>query len=501
MKKGRKVILKRILAGILALAMICGYMPTGLKGSHIAKAEGTIFGKVSDPDTHDRAQDIFAGTTLNAGRIMVGKFVNENKLDFSKEADGASWLVSDPNNFLIAISQAAQSMGVSSEIPVPIDAVFVLDTSGSMAYDIDSTQENNVAWADQRATHMVAAANDAIESLLAANSLNRVAVVAFSDSTTTLSPLYSYTGTAATEHLTWNGSSIRGRDTDGTTGNGRNGKSGGTNIHAGIAAGAKILANATNTTVTINNKEVTRIPFLIVLSDGAPTYSGSSIDWTNPTGKQGPGNGSYAGNGFLPVLAASYYKNIINQKYFGENVSSENHTYMYTIGVGVDGLSATDKALAEITLNPKDNMKAGNQFYENDTNHDFKYYWEQYQADKTFEIWVDSDETYTIGEGSYWENQKENWYDRDNWVEVEYDNHQPSVKSLLYNDSYYPANNASGLEAAFRSIVVEIQKRAIAYPTLTNESMTADYSGYVTFRDVIGEYMEVKDMKGVIADG
>jgi len=500
MKKGRMLTLKRILAGVLALAMICGYLPAGLRGSHIAKAEETIFGKVSDPDTHDRAQDIFAGTTLNAGRVMVGKFVNENGLDFSNEAAGASWLASAPENFLIAISQASQSVGISSEIPVPIDAVFVLDTSGSMAYDIDSTQQN-VSWADQRATHMVNAANDAIESLLAANSLNRVAVVAFSDSTTTLSTLYSYTGTAATNHLTWNGSSIVGRDTDGTTGSSRNGKSGGTNIHAGIAAGAQILANATNTTVTINGKEVSRIPFLIVLSDGAPTYSGSNDDWTNPSGTQGPGNGSYVGNGFLPVLTASYYKNVIDQKYFGDNVSSENHTYMYTIGVGVDGLSATDKALAEITLNPKENMNANNQFYRNNTNHDFEYYWQQYQADNTFEIQVNNGDTYTIGKGSYWENQKENWRDPDNWVEITFDNHQPSVTSLLYNDNYYPANNASGLEAAFRSIVVEIQKRAIAYPTLTNESMTADYSGYVTFRDVIGEYMEVKDMKGVIADG
>lgn len=498
-KKRMKMNWKRLLAALIVVVMVGGYIPTSLGGNVAAAALETT--KIADPNTATRAVDLFAGTTMNAGRVMVGKTVDTDEVDYSGEAKGANWLASSPTNFLVTISQAAQAMGVSSEIPVPIDAVFVLDTSGSMAYDIDSTQENGVAWADQRATHMVAAANDAIASLMAANSLNRVAVVAFSDSTTTLSTLYHYTGTAATSHLTWDGNRIVGRDTDGTTGSSRNGKSGGTNIHAGIAAGAKILAEAENTTVTIGDKEVTRIPFLIVLSDGAPTYSGSSTDWTNPSGIQGPGGSVYVGNGFLPVLTASYYKNVISKNYFGDNVTESNRAYMYTIGIGVDGLSNDEKALALLTLNPKDNMNSQNSYYENSTNHDFKYYWEQYQADKTFEILVNNNDMYTIGQGSYWENQKENRRDPDNWVEVFYDNHQPSVTSLLYNDNYYSANNATGLQDAFRQIVVEIQKRAITYPTQTDVDMTADFSGYVTFRDVIGEYMEVKGMKGIIADG
>lgn len=508
-KSEKKFSVKRLLAGVLVAAMLCGYVPTTWGNQASAAVE---YGKVSDPDTVTRPVDLFAGTSANAGRIVVGKSVSETGVDFSSEAANAKWEVTDPENFLVTISQSAQSVGISSEIPVPIDAVFVLDTSGSMAYDIDSTQENNVPREDQRATHMVDAANDAIAALLAANPLNRVAVVAFSgasdnmNATTVLSQLYSYTDSgnnlAASEHLQWvsnrgfgsdSGNYIAGRNTNGTRGGYRHGKNGGTNIHAGIAEGAKILANATNTTVNINGKEVTRIPFLIVLSDGAPTYSSSSFDWKNPgTGEnsqQGPGGSSYVGNAFLPVLTASYYKDVISTHYFGNNVTASNRAYMYTIGVGVDGLNDEDEALALITLNPKENLNSSNRYYESsdpnsrDTDY-FKNYWENYQNGTSFTIEVNNRDTYSFGT---------------NWSGTS--NIDSSVTSLAYNDTYYPASSASQLTTAFRNIVVEIQKRAISYPTQVSETMTDDYSGYVTFRDLIGEYMEVKDLKGIIGDG
>lgn len=516
---------RRIIALILAMIMAVSCMPADFVTRQAAAADEETaleMTKIADSDTSTRPIDVFAGTTKNAGRILVGKTVEEMKVDYSSEASGAQWTVSDLENFLVTVSQSAQTMGVSSEIPVPLDVVFVLDTSGSMAYSIKNGSDN-ASRADQRATHMVAAANDAIDAILAANSLNRVGVVAFSDGTTVLSELGHYedtdAGNSASEHLQWaswkstdsgghhggtnqrelvidstSGSLIVGRDNDAanTLGGYRNGTNGGTNIQAGIAAGAQLLSEAEDTTVTLENGQtVVRLPFLIILSDGAPTYSSTSENWKLPgTAVQGDGNNAYVGNGFLAALTASYYKKEISKHYFGTNVTDSNRAYVYTIGVGLSTMKeSTDKALAEITLNPKDNLIASNQFYQaqntSDTSTDyFKNYWDKYLAGTaSFTIKVNSgnggNSTYTV---------------RQSTIDGE-------VKSLAYNDQYYPVSSADTMTNAFKNIVIEIQKRAIAYPTLTDTTLTDNFSGYVTFTDEIGEYMEVKDVKGVIGDG
>lgn len=234
--------------------------------------------------------------------------------------------------------------------------------------------QNNV----NRAASMVTAANSAIATLMDANPYNRMAVVAFSSynygggtsnkaAANVLSSLKHYEGEEATSHLRWateSGSTtgwgdkdyIAGCDTVTKTSNWnqtttqpatRNGYSGGTNIQAGIVEGAKLLtANSNTTTVQTEYGTVTRMPFIMVLSDGQPTFSLQDSTWYNPTSttELGDGKDPFAGNGFLPALTAAYYKAKITEKYYGSAASEKNRCSIYTVGVQLT------EELAKITL-------------------------------------------------------------------------------------------------------------------------------------------------------
>ncbi|MBQ8816755.1 MAG: VWA domain-containing protein, partial [Lachnospiraceae bacterium] len=313
---------KRLIALTLSAVMILGGMPTvpAYAADSGTPVPGTIV-TVADPETLHRPIDIYGQDTFNAGKITVGKSVSTTGFE-NDTLDGVSMggLTPDTNNFLVTLSQSAQATGLSSKLPVPVDAVFVLDTSGSMA------DPSN----DPRYKNMISAANDAISALLAANDQNRVAVVAFSDedsgygtsdgaAANILSDLAHYDGEAATAHLqrvnsegeaSDNGTYVAGRKVETITtterqrvqvGTDRWGRpeyewqdvevtstlnayrkaqEGGTNIQAGIALGASLLMDSTKeTTAIVNGKTVTRIPFIVVLSDGNPTYSSTTAEW------------------------------------------------------------------------------------------------------------------------------------------------------------------------------------------------------------------------------
>lgn len=565
MKKtqGRYSALNRVLALLLAFVMVAGYFPTtsGWKVSAAELAPGTIT-TVADPETLTRPTDIYGQNTLNAGKVTVGKSVSTT----SVTVNGQNISLSDPDNFLVTISQSAQVMGLSSETSVPVDVVFVLDTSGSMGY-------NNTSSKTGRAEAMVNAANNAIATLLAANEHNRVSVVAFSgedagggdsdgDAANVLSSLYHYEGNAASKHLQWvngsktayNGSTtnttstnfgvgsnyylIAGRDTDGTVGDTRNGGNGGTNIHAGIALGAQQLTRVTDTTVTYEDgTTVTRMPFIVLLSDGAPTFSSSSENWYAPsqTAEQGPGSSSYAGNGFLAALTAAYYKGVITEHYYGDKADNDNSCNIYTIGVMLNSLTEDngDRDLAEVTMNPK-------QYLSDTTNtfaDDFNSYWTAFGKGGDFLVQIQDgsigydyngsmDDLVWIGEGEpgsgapdpddYWAYRR--WRNANylrksafytvtentisatsNYVNGKNKNGQAMYTGgIAYNDGHYNATQTSEIAAIFQNIVNEISKKAISAPTHVNTTSGENFSGYVHFSDPIGQYMEVKDLKGVV---
>lgn len=569
---------QRLLSFALAAVMVFGILPVQTRA--VTDAEEYLVDHtdtVADPDTVSRPADVYGNDTEHAGKVTVGKSVSDEAITLAA-GEKEHTFTPGTDNFIVTVSQAAQIMGLASESSVPVDVVFVLDTSGSMG-------TNNTDKPTGRAEAMVEAANAAIASLMAANKNNRVGVVAFSGqgagygtsnsaAANVLTPLAHYTDQSATNHLRWVNSSgnaptnsetdtgigtsynyIQGRGTDAGR---RNGGNGGTNIHAGVALGAKMLTSA-STTELVDGKQVTRMPFLVVLSDGQPTFSASNTEWYDPsmTSEQGPGNGAYSGNGFLPALTAAYYKGKITEHYYGDTASEKNRCYIYTIGVGLDSLTGDNKALAQITMDPAtyttgnyaaDNAASywnyGNTHDANtkDATHGWKTYWESFNktsaADFSVEIDGGSWQNVWVGEGEEGTGrpQREDYYDRwgrfdwdaydeavERWEEENYErvwvpgNYTISTATInatksyvngvgynggiAYNDDYFNANETSEITAAFNKALQEIQLKAMSSPTHVDATFGEDFSGYVTFTDPIGEYMEVKQMYGILANG
>ena len=523
---------KRAVSMILCMAMLITVLPAA---AFAAPANGGEWiTTVADPATLTRPEVIYGDNTLNAGKITVGKSVSDSNIT----VNGQTVTVDGDNNFLVTISQSAQVMGLSSQSNLPVDVVFVLDTSGSM-------DDNG------RAGALVTATNSAISTLMEANEQNRVAVVAFSSAAewwgnswsdwgggsaggaaaNVLSSLKHYTGAAADSHLQWVNSSgaasgdnreyIAGRDQVRVNGRNvnayRNGSNGGTNIQAGIAEGAKLLTAVQDTTYTdpTTGDTVTRIPFLIIVSDGHPTYVSNDSDWFEPqgTGQQGPGSNSYEGNGFIAAMTAAYYKGVITEHYYGDKASADNHCFVYTMGVEIDALDDTqygavvgdDQSLAQITLDPStyatgdyaadtavSYYRYGNTWNaerprDRSTTHSFMTYWNNYTAGNAFDVRTDNDETYTFSAASIAETKK-------------YVNGVGYAGGLTYNDEYFDASNVSEMNDIFERLLRTIQEKAVSVPTQVS-SGNYEVDGYVTFTDPIGEYMEVKEIKGVIADG
>ncbi len=527
MKNG---VFKKLTSLVLVLAMVLVLAPVIPVATHAAEP-----GKIStsaDPQTLTRPNEIYGDNTQNAGKVTVGKSVSDSTVTLPT---GERFTPAE-NNFLVTISQFAQVMGLASQSQVPVDAVFVLDTSGSM-------DDYN------RAESMVSAANTAIAALMASNPNNRVSVVAFSRSTqgggtsngeaaNVLSSLSHYDGEAATAHLSWSGSYIQGRDVIKTvttergdwiqtgrfpwegyyeevevvteTRANRHGYRGGTHIQAGIALGAQQLMNATPT-ATVGDKAVTRMPFLIILSDGAATFSADSSTWYTPsmTSEQGDGSNPYEGNGFLAALTAAYYKGAITEHYYGTAANAENRCFVYTIGVDLDELSGDDEGLAQITMDPATYTTGnyalessdsyyiyGNSFNNNrNTTHGFRTYWNNFVAGSNFSIRVDDGETFTVTSASISAAKNYVMGKSKAGSSLGYNG------GLAYNDDYFDASNPENLTAVFQSLVTTIQQKAISAPTHVDTSLGDNFSGYVTFTDPIGEYMEVKQMLGVVADG
>lgn len=507
-KNEKRALFQRLLSFLLAAVMVVGYIPATATTAEAASVET----KTADNATWDRLQTLYEGDTLHAGKVTVDKSVSAGNESGQVTIENQTFTLADENNFIVNVSQMAQVMALSTQTTVPVDVVFVLDTSGSMQ--------------GSRATTMVTAANTAIKQLMEANDDNRISVVAFSSANygggtsngaaaNVLSPLAHYednkntTTTSddeASNHLRWtnsegssnSGSYIMGRSAGNAVRGirlGNDNYAGGTNIQVGIALGAQQLTNVAqeDTYVTdANGNKITRIPFIIVLSDGAPTFSSSAETWYTPSfsSQNGDGNSAYTGNGFLAAMTAAYYKGKITEHYFGTSASNTNRCFVYTIGVQIQN---TD--LAELTLDPSANYSTT---ATNGHTGRFKTYWENYVKGDEFKIATNSNNgsDYTVTEQTI--------KDTKNYVNglsstgtKMYDvTAGDRVGGIEYNDGYYGATETSQIAGIFTQIVSEIAQKAISSPTQV--STTADFDGYVTFTDVIGEYMEVKDMKGIL---
>ena len=207
----------------------------------------------------------------------------------------------------------------TTESPIPVDVVFVLDTSWSMI-DKDSS----------RGTNMVKAVNNAIDEILRFNKNNRISVVGYSEygvlsnlkvpynnkeHSSVLLPLGRYTANDGKNYLNKSENRIETNIKDYAKKTRH--FDAGTFTQAGIQKGAEQLINSTGKTVKVDGKDVQRVPVIIVVSDGEPTVF--STNYTSPLSEPVLGTSQLANTsavyGYYTILTANYYKQQVAKAY------------------------------------------------------------------------------------------------------------------------------------------------------------------------------------------
>ncbi len=463
----KHTITKKFISIAICLALILSYLPNMVWG-----AEGDS-GRVADPSTMDTWKQLFLPDPLNtenAGGVWTDKSVFTDASVFA----GTGIRQHHADSFLVALSAIASTMTVTGMSNVPTDTMLVLDVSGSMNDDMDN---NDVA------EELVAAANTSIQTLLDTNKNNRVGVVLYSgphakggatsDSDAVLIlPLGRYTTGSDGEYLNYsvsrggreNNTETVSLDADvvyeGTSRKPASGSKevlGGTYIQKGIyLAMGQFTADGNVTTVedpTVGT--LSRKPIVVLMSDGAPTVG--TTDFTQPNAiNLGDGTYSDAAIGFVTQLTAAYAKAVIEDKYGCESL-------FYTLGLGT-----ADDDIATSVLNPASSTTAVNDFWA---------LYEETEVGDTFRV-VDSKRQ----AGRLTKIQQ--------------------ALEQNYVDRYFSVSGTSdlaeGLKEAFQDIVGQIQLQSRYFPTLISGS--EDLSGYISFADRIGRYMDVKAVQGILID-
>ncbi len=459
--KNRKRLTKQIISMVLCFTLMLSCLPMSVFAAE--NSTNPYYKRIVDVNTMDnwtKYFDLNNLDTTNAGGVWTDKSVFTDASAFPDSVK----MINDNENFLTALSALAANKEVVGYSTVPTDTVLVLDLSGSME---NSNSEND----------LINAANDAIEKLLDTNKNNRVGVVlysangstgtsTYSQSVTQILPIDRYTTGSDGQYLSLSRQGTVSVDGDvrGTKNFDRKTKSfgGGTYIQAGLWEALKMFESI-DTVISDNNWQSgdSRMPILVLMSDGAP--STGTTNYANVgTSNVGNGNesGLTAGNAFLTQLTASYVINRIKAHYQEEN--SEVRGLFYTLGFNIG-----DNDVAKSVMNP-------------DSSTYTDALWSSYNNLTTGSLSVRVKNTSSQS--------------------TQYSNVAITKNSYVTNKSYvdeYFSASGNGLTDAFNSIVDEIILQSRYYPTYL-EGGSPDFSGYVEFEDKLGEYMEVKNINGIL---
>ena len=258
----------------------------------------------------------------------LDKYKNGQKITYTISEEKVSGYTSNVTGYNVTNTYTEAPKGTitmnwdkqsTTESPIPVDVVFVLDTSWSM---IDR--------GSSRGTNMVTAVNNAIDEILRFNKNNRISVVGYSEygvlsnlkvpynnkeHSSVLLPLGRYTANNGQNYLKKSENRIE-TNIEGYAKKTRHFDAG-TFTQAGIQKGAEQLINSTGKTVKVDGKDVQRVPVIIVVSDGEPTVF--STNYTSPL--SGPVLGtsqlknSSAVYGYYTILTANHYKQKVTNAY------------------------------------------------------------------------------------------------------------------------------------------------------------------------------------------
>ena len=457
-----KYLMKRLMSLLLCLSMIIAWVPAGAATVSAVQSGN----RTADPATLNQWQDYFGSDDLStefAGGVWTDKSV---MLDGTRLGVG---MKDGDSNFLIALSALAANQQIMGYNTAPVDVMLVLDVSGSME--------------GSKATSMVQATNETLDSLLKQNNNNRVGVVLYSGNSSTsenagtgtatvILPLDRYT-TSSTQtvgsganrktipayfSISNNTVSVSSgvRNSDNQRPRGSKAVSGGTYIQNGIYKAWGEFSNVTDVKVPAGQAQAgaQRTPVMILFSDGQPTLGTTAynnVGTSIRTYGDGQEKNTTWQTVFLSQLTAAWAKGKMAAKY-GTTAK------FYTIGLGT---GASDYASAVLDpTNATDNTLAG--------------YWNNF-FDSTK---LDGNGNVTVANN--WKLAKDN-----------------AVASKHYVDLYKLAANTSDMLEAFQKIVESIELDAAGHVTLV-EDEGENLSGYITFTDELGMFMEVKDMKGLM---
>ncbi|MBP3435139.1 MAG: hypothetical protein J6K62_02280 [Clostridia bacterium] len=470
--KGRK-----ITSLFVVMAMLLAMLPTFGAPLLAAPANGTDT-RVADTATMNDWTKWFGSSVMsteNAGGVWTDKSVLTSADAFA--GTGITMDGTDNESFLVALSAIASSSSVTGRSSVPTDTMLVLDVSGSM----NDNQGNNDAVED-----LVNAANASIAKLLEADDTNRVGVVLYSGTSSStngnanaavvLLPLGRYTATN-NAYLLYSTSGDDEYVATGTTLR-EEGKTqvftstskevvGATYIQKGIQLAMEQFLASSNTATG-------RMPIMILMSDGAPTLASSNFTspgtyddddyWADGGFDLGNGSSTSAAQGFVTQLTAAYAKAKIEEKY-GDDL------LFYTLGFKVN-TNTTAGQIAQSVLDPENSIQGIDDF------------WAQYNAAAV------GGSVKLLETGYY-----EGWGWNREWVELIVS--AEKIATPLTQDYVTGSYTAtSNLTAVFDEIVGEALLQARFFPTLIKGD--EDLSGYISFVDKIGHYMEVTDVKGIL---
>ena len=505
------IFFKKAISLLLCMAMILTYLPLSML---------TVAG-ASQPLNIVSGSKKVDVSTINGWEQYFGP----DKMD--TEFSGAVWtdisLFSSPNsnlpgitmvdqdNFLVVMSAIAANMSITGHTSAPTDTMLVLDVSGSMVddtYEVGTIRGNynnyqTVNGIDMSLIEaMIDATNATIDQLMKQNSNNRVGVVLYSGNTasnqaansnsaTVVLPLDRYTGingrylSVDAEYVTeqlyeyrnwrWqatgqsatyvpSGSDIKvsvldnlEKESGGAVDDAEKTVVGGTYIQNGLYKAMQQFLAVTDTVVPEGRPQAgaERLPVIVLMTDGAPTVATTSY---TSVGSSNTGDGTATSDRitFLTQLTAAYVRGSVAAHYREDN-NDNNDVLFLTLGLGTENSS-----------------QATNTLYPLGSNNNLRTYWNRYLA-------ADDGERVTAITGN-------------NSLTVTREN---EVAAMNYVDTYYYASNAEGLINSFSQIVSEIQLKAETYNTLV-EGNNADFSGYVSFEEKLGDLMSVHDIKGIL---
>lgn len=466
-------VLTALLAVILAVSLA---MPAGTAFAAEKSSDGNTTGSYSQ-NLGDNS------STRYAGRVWTDKTVYTEDATFSGDVGNVT--VQNDSDFLVAYSALATTQNITGKSSVPVDVVFVIDNSNSM----DDPIEDREWWEGQAPSRLestVDAVNASIATIMESHPDSRVAVVLYGSNARTLMPLGHYSASTSGQHrgdyLWYSSESDWQGNTDTTFGSVASNSNlemtydvRGTNIHSGVDAGMDILKNAAD----IGEGASKHVPALVLLSDGAATYAGSG-NWWDPSGSQGIGSEPSVTFSMETAMHAQYQKQLVNNHY-GVDADADTSCKIYTIGMGIEQLSGSERNIARLALNPGTYITENN----NEANA-METAWNSYLRGQNPTM------QYPAG--------------TDFWGNPEYSNYtfrhpnSGDISTIAYNDGYYSAENAEDVTNVFDDITSEIVSASAQAPTQI-EGGDPLHSGYLTYTDPIGEYMEVKDIKSIIYGG